>query len=104
MAPIRTNYDSIIFVYSTIEYLADGKHIGLKYTNKRIHEYVMLNQRYYRTKCIDYMDLCNFGLTLPERSQWIKIKMRKLYFMLLLHIAIVLELPNFREWMIDSIE
>jgi hypothetical protein len=89
--------ESIIVIHSSATYMADGKHIGLEYTNKKTRDYIMLNQRYYKTIQIDYLDLCPVGITLPEKCYWMRIKLRKRYMMFLLHQALFMELPNFKE-------
>lgn len=99
--------DCIIYLRSTPNYIPNGKHIGMEFTNKRTRDYIMMNQRYYYVDRIDYMDVARPGLTLPEKIKWIRLKFRKRYVMLIAHLMIEHELPNFKEFLcsyINSIE
>ena len=92
--------DCIIYLRSTSSYIPNGKHIGMEFTNKRTRDYIMMNQRYYYVDRIDYMDVARPGLTLPEKINWIRLKFRKRYVMLIAHLMIEHELPNFKEFFV----
>lgn len=99
--------DSVIILFSSKSYFDGAKYIGAQFANKKTEIEQILNQRFYKIWCFNKMDLTTIGVSLPEKAKWLRLYLRKKYFMFISHMYMENELPNFKEiicYMIHIIE